>query len=147
MAASVDPLVEDKVDGKVFHGRVKKFLHRLGGAVNFVDEEHIPFTQVSENPDQIPPFFKGRARRHGQGSAHFIGDDMGQGGLAQARRSMEKNVFQGFGPQLSRFDGDLQGFHHLGLPHVFMQPLGTQGQNVRIAVIGLDGTIDDGRVI
>ena len=61
MASGVDPFVEDKVDGKVFHCRIQQFFDISWDAVDFVDEKDVAVFEVRQNTDQIATLFKGRS--------------------------------------------------------------------------------------
>ena len=60
-------------------------------------------------------------------AAHFFGDDVRDGGFAQAGRAVEDGVVQGFAAALRGLDADPQGFFHAFLAGVFVQGLRTQG--------------------
>ena len=59
--------------------------------------------------------------------AHLDGDDVGEGGLAQAGGPVEEDVVQGLVPLLGGGDGDAQVVLDLLLAHVVGQVPGTEG--------------------
>ena len=62
-------------------------------------------------------FFKGRPGSRCEIAAHFIGDNMRQGGLSQSRWPIEKHMVQGFLAMFRGCDQDLQVFPDDILPH------------------------------
>ena len=60
-------------------------------------------------------------------AAHFPGDHVRDGGLAQAGRAVEDGVVQGFAAALGRLDADPQRFFHALLAGVVLQGLRAQG--------------------
>ena len=89
-------LADDQVDAKIFHGRVENFLHGGLQAMNFVEEEKILGVERSEHGGEVALFFEQRAGADFYGRAHFVGQNLGQGGFAQARRAVEQDVVEGF---------------------------------------------------
>ena len=109
----MNAFVENKVNRKIFHGRIEEFFHHLWRTVDFVHKQYIPFLEMREETDEITAFFKCRTGCGDKIAVHFIGNDMGQRGLTQTRWTVEQHVVYGFLPFLRRFNGDLQGFHDL----------------------------------
>ena len=47
-------MTDHQIQLVVLHGRVQGLLDRGREAVDFVDEQHIPFLQIRQNRSQIP---------------------------------------------------------------------------------------------
>ena len=95
--------------------------------MNLVNEQDIVFFQIGEQCGQVLGFFQHRAAGLSQVHAQLLGNDVAQGGLAQARRPKQQHVVQGFLAIAGRANEDFKLFAHLGLAHVFLQQLGAQG--------------------
>ena len=91
---------------------------------------------------QIAGFLNGRAGGDADIDTHLIGDDAGQGGLAEAGRAVEQGVVQGFVSQPGGFDIDEQVALCLLLTGVIVQQLGPQADLP--GVLGSKGGGDDG---
>ena len=77
--------------------------------------KHVAFLQIGEQAGQVARFLDGWTAGAFEVGAHGLGDDVGQGGLAQSGRSAEQDVIQGFVALLGRLDGDFQPLLDLGL--------------------------------
>jgi hypothetical protein len=62
--------------------------------VDFVDEQHVVRFEVGQDGGQVAGALEHRAGGLAQVDAHFGGDDVGQRGLAQARRAEEQHVVE-----------------------------------------------------
>ena len=89
--------------------------------MNFVNEEHIAAAQVGQDGRQIASALDDGAGGDLEVSAHFVGDDRGQGRFAQARRAIEQNMIQGFFAPLCRFDQNMEIVAQLVLADHFGQ--------------------------
>ena len=89
---------------------------------------------MSEDSNQIAAFLESGTRGDRQTASGFIGDDVGQGGFAQTRWAVKKDMVDGFLPQLGRFKGDFQGLDHFRLADVIDQVDWPQGENFRLLV-------------
>ena len=56
----MDAFVKNKIDGKIFHGRIEKFLDNFGDTVDFIDEKDITFFQMRQKPHEIAALFQSR---------------------------------------------------------------------------------------
>ena len=88
--------------------------------MNLVDEEHVPLSQVGEQGGQVPRLLNGRAGGDLQGGLHLVGDDLGQGGLAQAGRAVEQHMVQCFPPAPGGFYINGKVFLGLLLADIFL---------------------------
>ncbi len=61
--------------------------------------------------------------------AHFIGDDMGQRGLAQARRAEDQHMVQWFAAAAGGFDEYAHLLAHRFLADVVLQPSGRMARS------------------
>ncbi|MNE08586.1 hypothetical protein D3C80_1012390 [compost metagenome] len=89
--------------------------------MDLVDEQHIARLEVGQQRRQIAGALQHRAGGALDRHAHFLGDDVGQGGLAEARRAEDQRVVQRFRPTSGRLDEQLHLFAHAGLADVLGQ--------------------------
>ena len=95
--------------------------------MDLVHEEDVPLVEVGEHGHQVPGLFDGGAGGDAHVHAHLVGDDGGQGGLAQARGPVEQHVVQGLVTQLCGIDEDLQIALGLLLADVLGEGTGPEG--------------------
>jgi len=95
--------------------------------VDFVDEQHVVRFQVGQDGGQVAGPLQHRSRGLAQVHAHLGGHDVGQGGLAQARRAEQQDVVEGLAAPLGGVDEDGELLPDLGLTDVIRQALGPQG--------------------
>ena len=119
-------LANHNIDGEILHGRVQHLLHLPVQPVNLVHEKHVALGQIIENRRDLARLLDGRSGGHLHVDAHLIGDNAGQGRLAQSRRAVKQHVIQGFSPGLGRLDIDFQIFLGLFLADIFIQRLRPQ---------------------
>ena len=79
------PLAQHDVQLEVLHGRVEDLFDGPGQPVDLVDEEHVAGLEPGQDGGQVAGPLEGGARGDLDADAHLVGDDAGQGGLAQAR--------------------------------------------------------------
>ncbi len=80
--------------------------------MNFINEEDITLFEVGQHGGQITGFFQHRAGCGLNGHTHFIGNDVGERGLAQPRRTKDQHMIQCL---LATSRGGNEDFHLL--PH------------------------------
>lgn len=73
--------VDDDIEPKVFHCRVKVFFDRGVETVDLIDEKNIAALEVGEDAGKISCFFDLWARSRVQGGAHGRRDDVGKSGF------------------------------------------------------------------
>ena len=78
-------LAEHDVELEVLHRRVQDLLDRPRQAVDLVDEQDVALAELGEDGGQVAGPLERRARRDVQADVQLVGDDAGQGGLAEAR--------------------------------------------------------------
>ena len=122
------PLPDDDVELVVLQRRVEQLFQRGLQAVHFVDEQHLLVAQVGQDGGQVALDLQRRPRGLLERRAHFVGDDVGQRGLAQPRRPVEQHVVQRLAARLGGLDGDFEVVFDLVLPDELAQPLRTQLQ-------------------
>ena len=119
-------LPNDYVDLEVFHSGVQDLLYCSIEAVYLIDEQYISLIEVGDDGSQISsPLYDG-ARSCLELYAHLVGNDMGQGRLAQAGWTSKQYVVKAFASGLGSFDKDLEVVEHSLLTYVFGQGLGAQ---------------------
>ena len=143
MAAGMDPFVKYKIDREILHGRVEKLLDRFGESMDFIDKKHIAIFQMGQQPDQIAPFFKRRARGYGQLGLHLRGNNMRQGGFPQSRGAVQQNMIHRLLALPRGGNGDLKGFDDLNLADIINQLFRAQRNHFRSLVNILTDTGDN----
>src|SRR5690606_21902008 len=91
----VGALVDDEVDAEVLHGGIEELLDDGAEAVDLVDEEDIAAIEIGEDAHQVTGTFQGGTGGGDNLGAHLGGDNMGEGGLTEAGRTVEDGVFEG----------------------------------------------------
>ena len=92
-----------------------------------VDEQHILRLQRGEDASEVTRFVEDRAAGDLESHAQFVGDDVAQGRLAQARRAVEQGVVQRFAAVLGGFHKHAQVVDHLLLTREILEAQGAQG--------------------
>ena len=114
-------LADHDVELVVLHGRVEDLLHHRPQAVDLVHEEDIARFQVGEQGGQVAGPLQDRPRGLAQVDTHLRGDDVGQGGLTQARGAEQQAVVQGLAAGAGGGDEDLHLLAHRRLALVLIQ--------------------------
>ena len=70
-----------------------------------------PFLEVGEERQQVGRLGEGRAAGHLDGSAEFVRQHGGEGGLAEAGRAVEEDVAERLLQLLAGVDGDAEPLH------------------------------------
>ena len=74
--------------------------------MDFVQEKDLALAQVGEDGGKVALNLEGGAGGLLEADVEFVGDDGGQGGLAQAGRAEEKDVVQRLAAGFGGFKGD-----------------------------------------
>jgi hypothetical protein len=104
---------------------VEYFLHHGAQAMDFVDEQHVVRFEVGQHRREVAGALQHRARGMAQVDPHLVGDDVGQRGLAQARRTEQQHMVHRFGTPPGRLDEDFELTADLLLADVIRQPFGS----------------------
>ena len=128
-------LVYHDVDAVVLHRRVEVFLHHGREAVYLVDEEHVVRLQAGQDAGQIARLVQHGAGRDFEAHAQLVGNDVGEGRLAQSGRSVQQHMVQRLAPQAGRLDEDAQVVHHLVLAAEVLEAQGARAP-VRSRAVG-----------
>ncbi len=131
------PLPDDDVQREILHRRVKHFFHGASQAVNLVDEENIAGAQVGQNRRQIAGAFDGRPGCDLDIDAHFVCQDMRQGGFSQPRRAVKQHVIERLATLAGGGNQNRQVFLDLFLPDQVAQVLRAQGVVYTVIGFGL----------
>ena len=115
--------------------RVEDLLDGPGQAVDLVDEEHVAVLELGEDGGQVAGALDGRTRRGHVAHAHLVGDDGGEGGLAQPGRAGEQQVVDGLAPSPGGFEDDAEVLLEPRLADEVVERAGTQAR------------VDDGVVV
>lgn len=107
--------------------------------MDLVDEQHIVRFEVGEQRRQIPRFLQHRAGGGLDIDPHLVGDDVGEGGLAQTRWTEDQQVIERFTPLTGRFDKDLHLFADGILTGVVSQLLGADSPVNNVILTGGTG--------
>ena len=119
----------------------------MGKTVDLIDEEHIARFEIGEDGGQVAGSLDDRPRGGLDVDPQFGGDDVGKGGLAQARRAVEKDVIERFSPSPGGIDEDPQVVLGLFLPHILGECPGAQGGLKEDIVFGCFGGDDAGHKV
>ena len=84
-------------------------------AVDLVDEEHVVRVERHEDAGQVTRFVEHGAGSRLEAHAEFIGDDVGEGCLAQARGAVEQGVVERLAAHTRRPDEDTEIVYYLVL--------------------------------
>src|SRR6266700_3138675 len=90
------PLPNDDVQLVILKRRIKNFFQRGLQAMHLVQEKHLTVTQVGQNGREVAFDLDGRPGALLVRHAHLIGNDGGQRGLSQSRRTIQQHVVQRF---------------------------------------------------
>ena len=93
-AARVRPLVNDDVEFEILHRRVEIFLDGFLEAMDFVNEQHVAFLEIRQQPGEVAGFLDGRAAGALEVGAHGLGEDVSERGFAQTGRAAEQDVVE-----------------------------------------------------
>ena len=96
--------------------------------MDLVNEQHLLVLHVSDDRGQVAFNLQERRRRGLKVHAQFIGDNVRQRGLAQARRPVEKHVVHRLSAGACRLNRHRQIFFDFLLSDEFGQPLRSQLQ-------------------
>src|SRR5208283_3166400 len=91
------------------------------------EKEDFLFFEGGENGRKVAFAFEQRAGAGLDGNIEFVGDNLGQRGFAEARRTVEENVIEGFAAGTRGLDGDGDVFLYAFLADVFVEALGADG--------------------
>ena len=111
----------------ILQSRVQNFLDLSIQPVDLIDKQDVIGLKIGQYRCQIPCLFNCRSCCNTQINAHFVGNDRGQCGLAQSRRTIEQDVIQGIATALCCLNVDRQVFFHLILSDIFHKRLRAQG--------------------
>ena len=113
--ARLRALVDDDVEPIIFHRRIQIFFDRRLEPMDLVDEKDVAFFQTGEQTGEFARFFNHRAAGVFHVHTHGVGDDVSEGGFAEARRPAQQNVFEHVAAFLGRFDHQLETLAHFQL--------------------------------
>ena len=100
--------------------------------MDLIDKENIAGIQIGQQSGQIAGFFNGRAGGDADVHAHFIGNDTGQGGLAQTGRAIQKGMIQRLVSQAGGLNINRKIALGLFLTGIVGQKLGPQANLPRV---------------
>ncbi len=100
------PLTNNDIESVVLKCRIKNLLQHRLHAVDFINKKHLFVLQIGQNGSQVALDLQRRSRRRLKRRSHFVGNDVRQGRLAQARRPVEQNVIERLAARLCRFYRD-----------------------------------------
>jgi hypothetical protein len=135
MNARPRTLADDEIHAKVFHGGVKNFLDCGLQAMNFIEKENFLGLERGEYSGEVAFAFEKRASAGFYGDVELVGNDLCESGFSESRRSIEKNVIEGFAAIAGGFEGDGNVFLHTLLTDVFGESFGADaGVQARVVV-------------
>ena len=113
-------LPADEVELEILHRRVERFLDRASQPVNLVDKEDVTVLEVGQDRRERALVFDGWPGSGADADPHLVGDDVGQGRLAQAGRARDQDVLDRLAAALRGGDQDLE----VGLDRLLPDELG-----------------------
>jgi hypothetical protein len=140
MNAGAGTLANDQVDAKILHRWIENFLDSGLQAMDFVEKENFLAFERSQDCRQIAFSLQERPSAGLNGDIQFIGDNLGESGLAETGRAVEQDVIESFAARARGFDGDGYIFLDALLTDVFFKPLGADACfDAGIFIKGLTG--------
>ena len=107
--------------------------------MNLVDKENVTLAQIGENGSQVTGALNGGAGRDTDVDTQLVGDEMGDGRLAQTGRAIEKNMIQCFVPSNGGLDKNTEVLLDALLPDQLGEGLRSEGSvdcNVLAPLLG-----------
>ncbi len=135
-AAGGGAFADHDVELVIFEGGVEDFFHYGAEAVDFVDEEDVMRLEVGEQGGEVAGAFEHGAAGLPQVHAELFGDDVGEGGFAQAGRTEEEGVVEGFAALFGGGDEDAELLFGFGLADVVGESFGAQGAFELLFLVG-----------
>ena len=111
--------------------------------MNFVDKKDVALGEIRQKRRQVAGLFDRWAGGDADVHAHLVGDDAGQRGLAQSRRTVEQDMIQRLIAPPRRLNVDRQVLLDLFLSVIFAQALRPEGKLALI--LGRKARCYDGR--
>ena len=110
----------------VLKGGIQFFFHDGLETVDFVEEEDLFGLEVGEDGGHVSLDLEGGAGGLLEGDVELVGDDGGEGGFAEAGRSEEEDVVEGFATGFGGFEGDGELLFGFGLADELGEALGAE---------------------
>ena len=92
--------------------------------MDLVDEEHVARFQVGQQRGEIAAALDDRTRCLAQIRPHIVGDDVGEGGLAESRRPEDQHVVERVAAGARRLDEEAELLAHRRLTDVLVEAPG-----------------------
>jgi len=124
----VGAVADEHVELEVLHGRVEGLLHGRRQPVDLVDEQHVVVGHVGEQAGQHALVLHRRTGGLMHSHAHFVGHDVGQGGLAQSGGAVKEQVVKRRFELLGSLDHGAQGTIQILLTHIVFKGQWPQGR-------------------
>ena len=119
-------LADHDVEAVIFHRRIEDFLDCGIEPVDLVDKEYVAFLEAGKNRREIPGFFYYGSACGFERGPHFVGYDIRESGLADARRAGEQDVVECLAPLERGLHKHAQVLFDLSLADVFAKMRRTQ---------------------
>src|SRR5262249_51833646 len=103
---------------------------RAGQTMDLVDEENVAFVETRQDGGEVAGPLERGARCDLQTRLELVGDDAGERGLAQTRRTREQQVVARLPASPRRFEDDTEVLLELGLADELVEPLRPQADVV-----------------
>ena len=134
---------DDQVELKVLHRGIEDFLDGGLQAMDFVDEKDVARLQVGQDGGEVAGALDDGAGGGAEADAEFAGDDLGEGGLAEAGGAVEQDVVEGLGAGASGFDEDGEVIAGGLLTDEFIEALGAKGgfAEIVLGAVGCEGAV------
>ncbi len=99
-------LADDQVELEILHGGIEDFLDGGLQAVDFVDEQDVARLQVGQDGGEVAGALDDRAGGGAEADAEFAGDDLREGGFAEAGGAVQQDVVERLGAGAGGLDED-----------------------------------------
>ena len=133
-------LTDEQIELIVFHCRIEFFFERGKQAMNLIDEKDVAFLQFCQQGRDVAGFLDSWTSGRSQLGAHFVGDDVGERGLAQAGRAGQQHVIESFAAAARGLHIHAQVLFDLTLPDVFVDACRAQ-REIELAILVAGETI------
>jgi predicted ABC-type transport system involved in lysophospholipase L1 biosynthesis ATPase subunit len=134
------------VDAEVLDRGVEVLLQHRGEPVDLVDEQHVAALHPRQQRSELALVLDRRAVGGEDVSAQLVTEDLGDGGLAQARRSAQEHVIERLAAPACGLHEHAQVVHHLALADELVEARGPQ-RAVELAVEPVGGRRHDARCV
>src|SRR6266404_2594928 len=111
--------------------------------MNLVDEQDVAFSKIRQQRCKVAGFFDNRSGSGLNVTAHLVGDDVSQGGLAESGRTVEQHVIESLPAFARGLDKDRQVLFGLVLTDVLAKQFRSETQLKLFLVVAISACGND----